>query len=301
MRDRAPEAERIVVGVSRSPASRHAVLWAAQEAHIRRSVLLVTHVDPPSEYAPDLHDAATACHRLLADSATVASEAQPGVAVGTLLLTGSISDELIRLSQSAELIVVGVDHGVSRAAHGAIGSIEDRVAVHAHCPVVTVSAAAREDDEHGYVTVGWTDDRSGAQALAAAAAEAAVRGASLTVVLAPSPNGEVPRIPQPEGPPTDGLRRALADVARQHPTLTVSVDGPGSDWLETLIDHSAHGGLLVIGSHHSNDRWSVRVGATAGAVLRQASGPVMLIGGSATTPAESSLTRRPPQPEQKFA
>ena len=95
----AHEPERIVVGVSQSPASRYAVLWAAQEARIRRSVLLVTHVDPPSAYAPDLHDAATACHRLLANSATVASEAQPSVAVGTLLLTGSISDELIRLSR----------------------------------------------------------------------------------------------------------------------------------------------------------------------------------------------------------
>ena len=134
----AHEPEWIVVGVSQSPASSYAVLWAAQEARIRRHVLLVTHVDPPSAYAPDLHDAATACHRLLANSATVASEAQPSVAVGTLLLTGSISDELVRLSQSAALIVVGIDHDVPRAAHGAIGSIEDRVVVQAHCPVVTV-------------------------------------------------------------------------------------------------------------------------------------------------------------------
>ena len=279
MNDRAPEAGRIVVGVSRSSASRHAVLWAAQEAHLRHSVLLVTHVDPPSDYAPDLYDAATTCHRLLADSATVASEAQPGVAVGTLLLTGSISDELIRLSQSATLIVVGVDHGVSRAAHGAIGSIEDRVAVHAHCPVVTVSDPAREGEAHHYVAVGWSDDRSGTQALAAAATEAAVRGASMTVVPAPAPNGR----PPPDGLPPDGLPAALAALARQSPALTVNVDRSGSDWVESLIEHSVSAGLLVIGSHHSDDRWSVRVGITAGAVLRRASCPVMLIGGSAAS------------------
>jgi len=276
MSDRAPEAGRIVVGVSRSLASRYAVLWAAQEAQIRRSVLLVTHVDPPSDYAPDLYDAATMCHRLLADSATVASEAQPSVAVGTLLLTGSISDELIRLSQSATLIVVGVDHGVSRAAHGAIGSIEDRVAVHAHCPVVTVSNPAREGEAHRYVAVGWTDDRSGTRTLAAAATVAAARGVSLTVVPAPAPNGR----PQPDGLPADGLHDALA---RQHSALTINVDRSGPDWVESLIEHSANAGLLVIGSHHSDDRWSVRVGISAGAVLRRASCPVMLIGGAASS------------------
>ena len=283
MSDRAPEAGRIVVGVSRSAASRHAVLWAAQEAHLRHSVLLVTHVDPPSESAPDLYDAATTCHRLLADSATVASEAQPSVAVGTLLLTGSISDELIRLSQSATLIVVGVDHDIARAAHGAIGSIEDRVAVHAHCPVVTVSDPAREGEEHRYVAVGWTDDRSGARTLAAAATVAAARGASLTVVPDPCPDGAVPGIRHSGEPPIDGLPDALAEAARQHPALRINVDRRGSDGVESLIEHSARAGLLVIGSHHSEDRWSVRVGTTAGAVLRRASCPVMLIGGSASS------------------
>jgi len=297
MSEDAPEPGRIVVGVSRSSASRYAVLWAAQEARIRRSVLLVTHIDPPSAYAPDLHDAATAGHRLLANSATVASAAQPSVAVGTLLLTGSISDELIRLSQSAALIVVGVDHDVPRAAHGAIGSIEDRVAVQAHCPVVTVSAAPQEVDDRRYVAVGWTHDPSGARALAAAVAVAAGRGASLTVVPGPTLAGEAPGSPKPGGPTAHDLHQALADVALQHPAMTVTVDWPVSNWVQTLIGHSVHASLLVIGSHHSDDWWSVRVGTTAGAVLRQASGPVMLIGRSATIPAEPSLTGRPQRPE----
>ena len=72
-------------------------------------------------------------------------------------------------------------------------------------------------------------------------------------------------------------------MARQYPALTINVDRSGSDWVETLIEHSASAGLLVIGSHHSDDRWSVRVGTTAGAVLRRASCPVMLIGGSASS------------------
>ena len=175
--------------------------------------------------------------------------------------------------------------------------IEDRVAVQAHCPVVTVSSAPQEVDDRRYVAVGWTHDPTGARALAAAVAEAAGRGASLTVVPGPTPAGEAPGSPKPGGPTAQDLHQALADVVLQHPAMTVTVDWPVSNWVQTLIGHSAHASLLVIGSHHSADRWSIRVGTTAGAVLRQASGPVMLIGGSATTPAEPSLTGRPRRSE----
>ena len=255
------------------------MLWAAQEARIRRSVLLVTHIDPPTVYASDLHDAATACHRLLANSATIASETQPSVAVGTLLLSGAISDELIRLSRSAALIVVGIDRDVPRSAHGAIGSIEDRVVVQAHCPVVTVSAAPRDVEGEGrYVAVGWSPDASGASALVAAAAEADVRGVPLTVVPSPGPADDARRPLESGGPPDDHLHQALRALAQQHPGVTTTIDWPVSNWVQTLIRHSTHASLLVIGSHHSDDRWSIRVGPAAGAVIRQATGPIMMIG-----------------------
>ena len=294
----APEPERIVVGASQSSASSYAVLWAAQEARIRRSVLLVTHIDPPTAYAPDMHDAATACHRLLANSATIASEAQPSVAVGTLLLRGAISDELIRLSRSAALIVVGIDRDVPRAAHGAIGSIEDRVVVQAHCPVVTVSAAPQEiEGERRYVAVGWSPDASGARALAAAAAEADVRGVPLTVVPGPSPAGDAQRSPGSGRTPDNDLHQALTAMTQQHPGLVATLDWPISDWVQTLVSHSTRASLLVIGCHHSDDRWSLRVGLTAGAVLRQATGPIMLIGGTAATTMEFPESGPPARPE----
>ena len=276
-----------MVGVSQSPASTYAVLWAAQEARIRRSVLLVTHIDPPTAYAPDLHDAATGCHWLLANGATIASEAQPSVAVGTLLLSGAISDELIRLSRSAALIVVGIDRDVPRAAHGAIGSIEDRVVVQAHCPVITVSQAPPEvDGDRPYVAVGWSPDASGARALAAAASEAAVRGVPLTVVPGPALVDDARLSPECGRPPDDDLAQALTAVARQHPGVVTTLDWPVSDWTQTLVGHSTRASLVVIGSHHSDDRWSIRVGGAAGAVLRQATGPIMLIGSAEATTVE---------------
>jgi len=129
---------RIVVGVNRSAASRAAVLWAAQEAHLRHDVLIVTHIDLPTAYPPEIYDAATACHRLLAESATWASDAEPSIAVGTLLLSGGISAELIRLSRSADLLVIGIDQDARGSAPGVLGSIEERVVFEAQCPVVLV-------------------------------------------------------------------------------------------------------------------------------------------------------------------
>lgn len=131
-----------MVGVNRSAASREALLWAAHEASFRGDVLLVTHIDLPTAYAPELYDAATACHRLLVKCASLASDAEPGVAVGTLLLTGAISDELIRLSRSADLIVIGIEQDVPESASHTLGSIENRVLLEAQCPVVLVPKPA---------------------------------------------------------------------------------------------------------------------------------------------------------------
>jgi nucleotide-binding universal stress UspA family protein len=277
-----PEPGRIVVGVDGSAVSRWAVLWAAEEARIRHNVLLVTHIDQPAAYAPDLHDAATACHRLLLSCATLASDAQPSVAVGTLLLSGSISDELISLSHSATMLVVGVDREVPRASHGVIGSVEDRVVVQAHCPVVTVSAPAPRGRDDRYVAVGWIDDASGSGMLAVAVAEAAARRVALTIVPGPPVTVEAgPRmLPAVQTDPADpNLQAALTATAREHPELTVTVDWPVTDWAQAMVDHSTHASLVVVGSHHSDDRWSIRAGATAELILRQATGPVMLIGG----------------------
>ena len=117
--------------------------------------------------------------------------------------------------------------------------------------------------------------RFGASALAAAAAEADVRGVPLTVVLV---RPTMPNAPSsPAARLMDHLHQALRALAQQHPGLATTVDWPVSNWAQTLIHHSTHASLTggKFGSHHSDDRWSIRVGPTAGAVLRQATGPIM--------------------------
>ena len=214
--------------------------------------------------------------------------------LGQWLLRGSISDELIALSRSAALIVIGLDPDRPRSAHGALGSIEDRVAVQAQCPVVTVSGPAPVGDgDVSWVAVGWTNDVSGQRALAAAAAEADARGACLRIVALtarPDTSGPAEGRTRPRSALPRRVRRRHARIPRagNQPDATT----PATDIVQALVRHSANAALLVIGCHHSENRWSIRVGSTAGAVMRQALCPVMLVGDSPPTSARSSRPRQ---------
>jgi nucleotide-binding universal stress UspA family protein len=300
MTDVVMDGRRILVGVDGSRAARNAVLWAAQEAQLRRAELLVTHVDPPSVDAVGLYGEPVGSEAILEASAAAASQRAPSVTVATLLLRGGISDELIRVSASATLLVVGVDPAKPRAAHGLLGPIEDRVVVHAGCPVVTVSGPPPVvRGPHPTVVVDWSDDEVGHAALHAAAVEATARGASLTVVSV------LPADDQRDGQRNRhdraadverALAKSVAALEEELPDLFLNVIQEEGDAVATLVHHARSAELLVVGCPHAEDRWSIRTGPVAGALLRSAPCPVMLVTGPATEPAPGTAERQHPRP-----
>ena len=188
----AADGQRIIVGVNASRVAQSAVLWAAQEARLRRLGLIIAHVTPDG--ASPNPDTAVDRENLLNSSAAAASRREPSVAVGTLLLRGMVSEELAQLTKSAALLVVGVDSAKPRSAYGALGSVEDRLLVHASCPVVTVSRSPRfRYERQHHVVALWTGGPASEHILTQACAEAALSDARLTVVIAPesaaSPGG----------------------------------------------------------------------------------------------------------------
>jgi nucleotide-binding universal stress UspA family protein len=291
---------RILVGVDGSRAARNAVLWAAQEAQLRHAELVITHVDPPSPDAVGLYGEPVGSEAILEACATAASQWAPSVTVATLLLRGGITDELIRLSASATMLVVGVDSAKSRAAHGVLGPVEDRVVVHADCPVVTVHGpppTAR--NPHPDVVVSWCDDEAGQCALQTAAAEATARDASLTVVsvLTDTQPGEGHSHQERSAADAD---RALADgVARledELPHLVINVISEPGDAVPVLIRRAHSADLIVVGCPRADDRWSIRTGPLAGALMRGAPCPVMLVngwGGKVASGSTGRLAREP--------
>jgi nucleotide-binding universal stress UspA family protein len=291
---------RIVVGVDASASSRAAVTWAARQAQRRRCDLIITHIDPVSVSPVAGHAAATSSRSLLAASATAASSSQPNVPVTSLLLEGSVSDELIRLSASALLLVIGIDEARPRSSYGALGAVEDRVVMHADCPVVTVSG--RWDGmsrlEHR-VVVGWSDELSSGGALQEAAAEAQLRNAPLTIVLDTAHlSATIPEAaPSAPGPPAR-LAQAVDSVRRTHPALAIDIKNSVHDYLQELIRQTTSPDLVVIGCPHSDDRWSIRVGVTADTMMREAACPVMFVGKVRATPRPNGLiaTKQPGLP-----
>jgi nucleotide-binding universal stress UspA family protein len=278
--------DRIVVGVDGSAASRNAVLWAAGEARSRRSDLIITHVEQRSSASSQ----AASLHALLAGSAEAASRRAPAVAVGTLLLhpalnkSGAITDALIDLSRSAILLVVGFDPTKPRSAYGALGSDGDRVAAQTACPVVMVATPPRIGVQpEPEIVVGWTNDLPGHRALAAAAAEAIVGGATLAVRVIGQRALGSRGTPDAGDEQLSASKALLADLARDHPTLRIGAGPSAIDTVSALTARAAAAVMLVVGCQRSEDQGSIRAGSLTGEVMRQAVCPVMLVGGLVRT------------------
>ena len=114
-----------------------------REARLRTATLALAHVKSSVTDDRDADDSESEAETLLIVSAAEASELEPGIAITSRLYeSGSISEQLIELSGAAALLVLGVASAKPRAEHGLLGPVEDRVVVHAHCPVVTVNGRA---------------------------------------------------------------------------------------------------------------------------------------------------------------
>ena len=136
----------IVVGVDGSEHSLDALRWAASEARLRGATLRVvasfstplmsTGYEVAVPDSADLSAASTTMLNAALDSVR-ASGVLEGVDVITEVLEGHAGEQLIRLSENAELLVVGA------RGHGGflgllMGSVTTYVVNHSLCPVVVV-------------------------------------------------------------------------------------------------------------------------------------------------------------------
>ncbi len=136
----------IVVGVDGSEHSVDALRWAALEAQLRGATLkVVASFATPimstgyEVAAPDPSDLAAASNTMLGAAIDTIREegALDGVDIVTEALEGHAGEQLIRLSEQADLLVVGA------RGHGGflgllMGSVTTYVVNHALCPVVVV-------------------------------------------------------------------------------------------------------------------------------------------------------------------
>jgi len=283
-------AGRIVVGVDESVGARSALSWAAEECQLRDDTLLLVHVSRPDRWLNRYGDAGaragdTLGSMLLDELAFGVRLRFPDLPLDLLLGHGDPADTLLDLSAMADLLVVGTTGSGSNLL-SLIGSVSSRVAAQAHCPVVVVperrvlTAVPRDP---ATVVVGVSDTAAGAAALRFAFAEAHRRGLGVTAVRG-SAGGSADELP----------RLDLADYTSQFPDVPVTPLALRVEPAEAVLQAARNAELVVVGAHHSDNRWSSRLGPVPQTVLHNTNCPVVVIGTPRRHPAPPGETLRPP-------
>jgi nucleotide-binding universal stress UspA family protein len=264
-----------MVGVSGSPTSHAALLWALKRAaRTVSSVVLLTVID--RDAAPD---AVRAADDLLQRAVDDASEFAPVVIVSFRVLRGDVAAELTSESSEAGMLVVGGHNGSDDQPDG--DPISWEIAARAVCPTVVVPESDRLF-AHG-VVLGLDESGPGREAVAFAGSEAASARQRLTLVRAWSTDGAPDQgleLAESEGTARRTADRLLAKVGRgvgnRHPDVLMdirSVHGPVGD---VLAEASVHARLLVLGVARSGGG-AHAVGLVGIAALRLKRAPIAFV------------------------
>jgi nucleotide-binding universal stress UspA family protein len=133
----------IVVGVDGSWSSKAALAWAATQARLTGSRLVVVSTwHFPMNYGwmppwPENLDLATDRKMALADDVAEVLGTDPEIDATTEVIEGHPAHVLTELSKTASLIVVGC-RGHGEVAGMLLGSVSEYLTAHAHCAVVVV-------------------------------------------------------------------------------------------------------------------------------------------------------------------
>ena len=188
---RSSPAGTVVVGYDETPEAMAALGWAADWADRQGCRLMVAcAVDPllpmrsDAGRGPDVGALRRVVGRVADRGANLARHDYADLDVRSIGTVGRPSAELVALSESAELVVVGRR---TRAEHpsASLGSVSFALSAHARCPVVVVQGERRLGLGEGRpVVVGVDTSRASLRAVEFAARAAAAAGVELVVVSA---------------------------------------------------------------------------------------------------------------------
>lgn len=275
----------ILVGVNGTDPSRAALRWAMKRAAAVGAKVSVAHVIDDgwatigARMIGDLRDDA---QRLVEKEAEYARRLTHDVVIHTQLLRGSLMQELIAASDSADMVVVGTHK--TGFIHGKVfGSRSLWLAAAAHAPVAIIPQTSQRDGRG--IVVGVDDSQAGRLAVRFAAIEAERARETLTLLrafVAPDPTNK-----------TDDVRRELTrhieartsatlsdasalvgSVAANVETRSRGIRRPAA---EALVAASASAALLVIGCSRREDSHQVMVGSVSHDVLVNLTGPTVVV------------------------
>lgn len=180
-----------LVGVDESPASEHAVMWAADQARLHHRRLTIVHAQPtlsstqlaalssagipPRQINGEFHKNA---ERTVARARELAADRMPAVDIDTVLAATDPRSLLLDLSSTAALVVVG-SRGHGPVTGLLLGSVSGALVRHSDVPVAVVRP---HQGESKGVLIAADGSPESVEPLETAYEEASLRGVPLTVV-----------------------------------------------------------------------------------------------------------------------
>lgn len=286
----------VVAGVDGSADARLAVDLAAWEADRRAAPLrLVCALQPVYAYGMvsvgfDIEAQARDLRDILVAEAARVRQRYPDLTVETEVVHGAPAGVLVDESASAQLVVVG-SRGRGGFAALLTGSVSAQVAAHGKAPVIVLRPPAvlgtRETPGTGPVVVGVDGSTGSAAAVAFAFDEAAARGTGLIAVYAwgvqaGDPTPDDPHLAQRAAEST--LDEALAGWSDKYPHVPVRSRAIHSLVpVHTILDESAHAGLIVVGARGRGGFAELLLGSVGDGLVRHAHAPVAVVHSHPTT------------------
>ncbi|MFE1172929.1 universal stress protein [Streptomyces sp. NPDC058773] len=282
----------ITAGVDGTPESLSAILWAAEEARLRRArlrllhawVLLAPEAEPPPAAGPEQNYWP---HRMVDEAAAAVRARVPDLPVDEVLVAKDPQEALRAAAEQSDLLVLGSkDLGpVARYALGELG-----LWLVAHTATPTVLVRARQDAAagaaSGEVMVGVSLHEPCESLLAFAFESAARRGVALRAVhgqhlpsYAYNRGGGVEPIAA-EGAAEDAREELLAALRpwqEKFPEVRVDDRVVLESPAPALLHSAAEAGLLVVGRRHRHHLTGARIGHVVQAIVHHAPCPVAVV------------------------
>lgn len=284
----------VVVGIDGSAVADSALLFAAREARRRASRLIIAHGG--KHPSPEDHtDEVRPFTDILADEAVAMVAArEPGLDCAFLLRDTEPASLLVELSKAADLVVLGT-HRMGRLRGFVLGSVSQRVAAHAACPVVTVSGPA--EDEGAPIVLGVSASPGGMAAMRFAGEAARLRNVPVRALRSITAedwalSGPAYSIPVTRDALRDAARAELDTVLREaraaYPDVEITGEVTDADPFTALLKAAADASLVVIGSRRSQASALPHLGPVAAWLLHQAQCPLAVVGYTAQQTADAA-------------
>jgi nucleotide-binding universal stress UspA family protein len=258
----------IVVGIDGADPAETALRWAVDEARRRQAPLRIVHVLewhpvdsselPGHTYVEVIWASGNA---LVGAAVDQVRAIDPGLSVRSAVLLGRPAECLLDAAHDAQLVVLG-HRGRGGFAGMLLGSVPERVASHASCPVAVVRGRSAAD---GPVVVG-VDDSAAADFVLGSAFEAAALGGSRLLALRSAGRATDPSL----------LEDQVAPWREKYPHLAVEVRLTEAEPAPALVEASAGARLVVVGSRSRGPVRAALLGSTGLHLLRQAACPVLI-------------------------